>query len=160
MRQIKDVVNNVSIDITKEEILKYFSISDVIDIRPLKVLYYFNISGFYIPLKPSSYEKALDTASGWIEFAKGERRIEYHNHDGVKPQIGDIDVSDFHIITDESNSQEFIRVPDYYIYTNIHLNNKNKIKNNHNLTGEDIYMLDDAKSSVEISICDSHEDGA
>ena len=162
MRTIIDVVNNSKNDITKEELMKYFSLDKISseEIKPLKVLYYFNISGFFIPLKPSICDNALSSIEGWIELALKEKKIEYHENDLEKSRTGDIDVDDFHIITDAKESNRFIRIPDYYIYTSIHLNVKKKNFSKINLTGEDIYMLDDSKNINEITICDSHEDGA
>ena len=162
MRTIIDVVNNAKKDVTKEEILKYLSLDIISDeeIKPLKVLYFFNVSGFYIPLKPSICENSLSSPEGWIELARKEKKIEYHESDLEESKIGDIAIDDFHIIIEKEKTDCFIRIPDYYIYTSIHLNVKKKNFSKINLTGEDIYMLDDSKNINEITICDSHEDGA
>ena len=162
MREIIDVINNSKRDVSKEELMRYFNLKSIEpdEVKTLTVLYWFNVSGFYIPLKPSVCSWALLSVDGWIELAKNDRKIEYHNCDGVASITGDIAIKDFHIILDNESVDEFIRIPNRYIYTNIHLDyNKRKVINN-NLTGEDIYMLDDNKNINEISICDSHEDGA
>lgn len=162
MREIIDVVNNSKKDVSKEELKRYFNLEEieVDEVNKLTVLYWFNVSGFYIPLKPSICSYALSTVDGWIELAKNDKKLEYHNCDGEKARPGDIAIKDFHIILDSESVDEFIRIPNRYIYTNIHLDYKKKNVINRNLTGEDIYMLDDNKNITEISICDSHEDGA
>lgn len=162
MRLISDVINNSKNDISKEELLNFFKIDEFNgDIRILKILYYFNISGFYIPYHLSSYDIDLSSKDDLITFAKKDKKITYHNNDNVKSQNGDIALSDdIYIIISNEAVKEFIRIPDHYLYTNIHINIKKKSHVNHNLTSDDKYMLDDAKSEIEISICDSHEDGA
>ena len=162
MREIIDVVNNARADVTKEKLMEYFNLSDIAldEVKQLKVLYYFNVSGFYIPLHPSVCDSNLKTTKGWIELAKKDKKLEYHYQDGVSSTTGDIALGDFHIIEDGESVDEFIRIPNRYIYTNIHLGCKKKSYMTNNLTGEDIYMLDDSKNISEISICDSHEDGA
>lgn len=168
MRKIKDVILNAKELVDKEKVLKYFNLQTCKDYNALLVLYYFNISGFFIPFKPSCCESSLDNKKGWIELARSDKKIEYHNNDGVKSLPGDIALTnDIHIITTLENVVEFIRLPDYYLYTNIHLNVKKKNKNSYNKTLEDLYMLDDANNHIEIaqsddtmSLCDYHEDGA
>ena len=162
MRKIVDVVEKYKEDIDASIISKYFNISvNDKNFKALKLLYSFNICGIYIPLKPSVTNLTLDNVNGWIEFARCDKKIELHNGDEIS-KIGDIDLDTLELITsEEKKSNNFIRIPDKYLYTNIHVN---KINNNYkklNLTGEDIYMLDDAKNIVEQNqICDTHEDGA
>ena len=81
MRNIIDFLNNYKKDITIEELKKYFSIDSINQEKVLflKVLYCFNISGFYIPLKPSICENDLSSVDGWIELAKKDKKIEYHD---------------------------------------------------------------------------------
>ena len=164
MRKISDVVSNSSVDVSESELMNYFKLDKISsnEIKPLKVLYYFNISGFFIPINPGSIKSSLNTIEGWIELSKEERKLELHDNDGVVSQIGDIAFSDedIHIINNNEECNRFIRIPDYYLYTNIHLSVGKKKTYKINLTGEDIYMLEDSKNVNEISICDSHEDGA
>ena len=162
MRKISDVIEKYKETIDKFEMEKYFNIPiNDGNFKALKLLYSFNVCGFYIPIKPSLINDSLDNINGWIELAKKDKKIELHSGDDSS-QLGDIDLNSFELITsEEKKSNNFIRIPDRYLYTNIHLNVK---KNNYkkiNLTGEDIYMLDDAKNIIEQSqICDTHEDGA
>lgn len=162
MRKITDVISNLEKGVSEEELKKYYSLSDIAkgELAPIKVLYYFNISGFYIPFKPSVCSNGLNKVEGWIELAKAEKKIEYHDSDGEKSKEGDIDITDFHIARKDEQVKRFIRIPDYYIYTNIHLKVKKNTYKQSNLTGEDIHMLDDENNINEIAICDSHEDGA
>lgn len=161
MRLISDVIIKSKECISKEELKKYFSIDELKeDVRPLTILYYFNSCGFYIPYKPSICINSLDTLEGWIELAKGDKKLEYHDNDGTLSMNGDIAINDFHIIKDNEQVLSFIRIPDRYIYTCIHLNAKKKAMVKSNLTGEDLHMLNDSNNEIEISICDLHEDGA
>ena len=164
MRKISDVVESSNVDVSTDELMNYFKLDEIScnELKPLKVLYYFNISGFYIPIKPGNINNSLNTISGWIELAKAEKKLELHDNDGIISQVGDIAFSDedIHIINNNEECHRFIRIPDYYLYTNIHLSVGKKKTYKINLTGEDIYMLEDSKNVNEISICDSHEDGA
>lgn len=162
MRQISDVIKKAMDNISKEEICRYFALDDLSNYKPLKVLYCFNVSGFYIPLKPSICDNSLDDIKGWIELAKEDRKIELHDNDGTPSQNGDVafNDSDIYIITDNRNVKTFIRIPERYLYTSIHTNTVKKKTYKINLTGEDILMLEDSNNINEISICDSHEDGA
>lgn len=162
MRKISDVIEKYKEDTDTSIIEKYFNISINDDnYKALKLLYSFNACGIFIPIKPSSIKESLDNVKGWIAFAKIDKKIELHNGD-VLSRCGDIDLESLELITDENKkSNFFIRVPDKYLYTNIHLNVKKSNYKKMNLTGEDIYMLDDARNVIEQSqICDTHEDGA
>ena len=162
MRKIIDVLNNYKKDITIEELKKYFSLDSINQEKVLflKVLYCFNISGFYIPLKPSICENDLSSVDGWIELAKKDKKIEYHDFDGEISKTGDIAINDFQILEEDKKVDRFIRIPDFYIYTNIKLNTKKSKYVKSSLTGEDIDMLNDSNNINEIAICDLHEDGA
>ncbi len=163
MRLISDVINYYIKGINDLDVINYFNLDEsTIVNEELKTLYAFNMCGFYIPLIPKATNISLDKTSGWIELSKMDKKIKYHNNDNEKSRIGDIDVSNFHLIIKDEDVKEFIRIPDYYLYTNINVKTSNKNYSKINLTGEDIYMLNDAKNSDKKidAICDYHEDGA
>lgn len=162
MRTKKDLIEYSNSIIKNSDIEKEYGIVEDGNISCLKILYILNKCGFVIPFHPYECIHDLSSIDGFIEFAKSDKKIELYNDIVAIP--GDIGIigNNIFIANDEIKVDYSIRIPDYYLYTNVRINSKKKSYHSHYMTGEDIDMLKDSKyeSIKKKNICDNHEDGA